>query len=160
MPLSLIAAISKNNCIGKNGTLPWHIPEDFQHFKTVTMGKVVLMGRKTWESLPEKFRPLPGRKNVVITRQTAYTIPKGVELYPTIEQALLVHPTEEVVSIGGAEIYRQTIDHADRLYITHVHQHVDGDAFFPEIDDRVWEEAARETHDGFDVVEYVRKSKV
>ncbi len=151
--LSLIAGISQNNCIGHNGQLPWHIPEDLKHFREVTAGKTVLMGRKTWESLPEKFRPLPNRTNLIITRQTDYSVPAGVEIYTTIEEAVTKHP-EEVIVIGGAEIYKQTIDQADRLYITHINQTVTGDAFFPEIDLNVWKEIEREDHEGYSFVTY------
>lgn len=154
MSLSLIAAIAENNCIGKNNTLPWHIPEDLKHFKEVTRGKTVLMGRKTWESLPERFRPLPDRLNIVITRQSPYTVPAGVEVYASPEEAVAARPLEEIMVIGGAEMYRQTIDQADTLYITHVKQSVEGDAFFPVIDPAVWKEAECEDHDGFSFVTY------
>lgn len=151
--LSLIAGISQNNCIGQNGQLPWHIPEDLKHFREVTAGKTVLMGRKTWESLPEKFRPLPNRTNIIITRQTDYSVPTGVEVYATIDEAIAKHP-EEIVVIGGAEIYKQTIDQADRLYITHINQTVNGDAFFPEIDLNIWHEVERADHEGYSFVTY------
>lgn len=157
MSLSLIAGISQNNCIGLNGQLPWHIPEDLKHFREVTSGKTVLMGRKTWESLPEKFRPLPNRINIVITRQTDYSVPAGVEVYATIDEAVAAHPNEEIMVIGGAEIYKQTIDKAEKLYVTHVNQAVDGDAFFPTIDLTVWQENEREDRDGFSFVTYTRK---
>lgn len=154
MSLSLIAGISKNNCIGKNGQLPWNIPEDLKHFREMTAGKTVLMGRKTWESLPEKFRPLPKRTNIIITRQTDYPVPVGVEVYATIDEATAKHPDEEIMVIGGAEIYRQTIAKADTLYMTHIDQTVDGDAFFPEIDLNVWKEQEREDHEGYSFVTY------
>lgn len=156
MPLLLIAAISKNNCIGNHGEIPWRLPEDMKHFKNLTMDKIVLMGRKTWESLPEKWRPLPGRKNIVITRQNEYAVPDGVEIYHTVEAAIAAHPNEDACVIGGAEIYRQTIDQADTLYITHVEKTVDGDAFFPEIDATVWKETEREKHEGYAFVTYKR----
>ena len=152
--LSLIAAISENNCIGKNNTLPWNIPEDMKHFKDITSGNVVLMGRNTWESIPEKFRPLPNRKNIVVTRKENYVVPEGVELYSSIEEPLDKYKKENLFVIGGASIYKQTIDKADTLYITEVHRQVDGDAFFPEIDKQVWQEKSREKHDGFDFVLY------
>ncbi|MBP7992052.1 MAG: dihydrofolate reductase [Candidatus Magasanikbacteria bacterium] len=154
MSLSLIAGISKNNCIGKNGQLPWDIPEDLKHFREVTAGKTVLMGRKTWESLPEKFRPLPKRTNIIITRQTDYSVPAGVKVYATIDEATAAHPSEEIMVIGGAEIYRQTIDIADTLYMTHIDQTVDGDAFFPTINLTIWKETTREDHDGYSFVTY------
>lgn len=152
--ISLIAAITKNNCIGKSGTLPWYIPEDIQHFKQLTMGKTVLMGRKTWESLPAKFRPLPNRKNVVITRQKDYPVPDSVEVFHTVDDAILAHADRDIMVIGGAEIYSQTIDRADTLFITHVDRVVDGDAFFPTIDPGIWKETEGEDHVGFSFVTY------
>ena len=157
MSLALIAAIAENNCIGKNNQLPWHIPEDLKHFKDVTADTVVLMGRKTWESIPEKFRPLPKRINIVISRQPNLPLPPGVEVYQSIDAALGAHANDTVVVIGGAEIYKQTIDRADTLYITHIQQTVDGDAFFPTIDPGLWKETEREKHDGFDFVTYKKR---
>lgn len=154
--IALIAAIAKNNCIGKDNQLPWHIPEDLEHFKKLTTGKVVLMGRKTWESIPEKFRPLPNRKNLVITRNTNYEIPKGMEIFNNTESALEKYKDQDVFVIGGAGIYKQTIDLADTLYITHVHKEVEGDAFFPEIDPEIWKEVEREDHEKFSFVTYKR----
>jgi dihydrofolate reductase len=137
--VSLIAAISQNNCIGKNGTLPWHIPEDMAHFRNITRGKPVIMGRNTWESLPERFRPLPGRKNIVITRQTAYTVPNGVLVYHSLEDAIASQANvPEIMIIGGAQLYAEALPIVDRLYITQVPMFVDGDTFFPEIDMRIW----------------------
>lgn len=154
--ISLIAGISQNNCIGKNGQLPWHLPEDLKHFREVTTGKIVLMGRKTWESLPAKFRPLPNRLNLIVTRQADYVVPNEVEIYTTIEAAETAHPTEEIMVIGGAEIYRQTIDRANKLYITHINQIIEGDAFFPEIDLAIWQETERTDHEGFSFVTYIK----
>ncbi len=157
MSLALIAAVSKNNCIGRGGTLPWHIPEDLAHFKALTRGTTVLMGRKTWESIPEKFRPLPGRKNVVISRQPDYPVPDGVALFTSPDAALAAHQNELVMVIGGAELYRQTINQADTLYLTHVDREVDGDAFFPPIDATIWERTVEEPHTGFTFVTYTRR---
>lgn len=154
--LTLIAAVAKNGCIGINGKLPWHIPEDFAHFKRYTTGKVVCMGRKTWESLPPKFRPLPNRMNVVVTRQEQYSVPSGVEVYATIDDALRQHTHDDVYIIGGAQLYAQTIDRADRLIITHVDWVVDGDAFFPEIKQQRWSVTTREDHGEFSFVAYER----
>lgn len=154
--ITLIAAISKNNCIGKNGKVPWHIPEDLEHFKHATMGKTVLMGRKTWESIPEKYRPLPNRKNIVITRQSSYAVPEGVDIYETVDKALAAHAEEDIVVVGGGEIYAQTIDRADVLDITHVDQDVEGDAFFPKINPTVWKNKKREQRKGYAFVTYAR----
>jgi dihydrofolate reductase len=152
--IALIAAISENNCIGKNNTLPWHIPEDMKHFRKLTDGKTVVMGRKTWESIPEKFRPLPNRKNIVITRNTDYPVPAGVILYHSIEE-VLKHETRDIIVIGGAEIYAQSIHHADTLYITEVRTFIeDGTAFFPTIDPTIWKETEREDHEHFSFVTY------
>lgn len=152
--ISLIAAISENNCIGKDNLLPWHLPEDLKHFKELTTGKTVLMGRKTWESIPEKFRPLPNRKNIVITTQSDFIVPEGVEIYHAINDAISAHTNEDIFIIGGATIYTQTINLADTLYITHVHQVVDGDAFFPSIDQNIWKETERKNHENFSFVTY------
>lgn len=153
-----VVAIAENNCIGKDGTLPWHLPEDLKHFKKVTTGKIVLMGRKTWESLPEKFRPLPNRKNIVITRNESYAVPQDVNVYNTIDAALAAHTGEDIMIIGGGQIYAQTMDAADTLYITHVAQSVDGDAFFPEIDSAHWKEIERDDREGYSFVTYTRIS--
>ncbi len=151
--IALVAALSENNCIGKNGTLPWHIPEDMKKFKEITTGHTVVMGRKTWESIPEKFRPLPNRKNIVITRNTGYAVPDSVLVYHSIDDAM-EHETGDIMIIGGAEIYNQSINHADTLYITHVKTFIeDGTAFFPTIDSS-WKEVEREDHEHFSFVTY------
>ncbi len=154
--IALVAAIAKNNCIGVDNDLPWHLPEDLKHFKKLTSGKTVLMGRKTWESLPEKFRPLPNRTNIVITRQATYSVPEGVELYTSIDAALDAHKKEDVMVIGGAQIYSQTIQSADLLYITHVETTVDGHAFFPAIDPTQWKVTEKDPREGFSFVTYER----
>lgn len=155
MSISLIAAIAENNCIGNNNALPWHIPEDLKRFKEITSGKTVLMGRKTWESIPEKFRPLPNRKNIVISTQQNFSVPEGVYLYHSLSEALHAH-SEDLFIIGGAHMYAQTIDLADTLYITHVHQTVPGDTFFPHIDPSIWKKIDTEHHDTFSFVTYKR----
>lgn len=158
MSLSLIAAVSKNNCIGKNGELPWHIPEDMKHFKAVTKDKVVLMGRKTWESIPEKFRPLPKRKNVIITRKEDYRAPEDVDVFHSVKEALDSYKDQNIICIGGGEIYSLCMKDADRLYMTHIDKQVDAcDTFFPHIDTEIWKETEREDHDGFSFVTYERK---
>lgn len=153
--IALIAAIDTNNCIGKDGALPWHIPEDLAHFKKLTEGKTILMGRKTWESLPEKYRPLPNRTNIVITRQNSYALPAGVLCYDSVDVALAAHKNEDSMVIGGGEIFTQTIKKADVLYMTHVNQTVNAcTAFFPPINPTIWRETEREDHDGFSFVTY------
>lgn len=156
--LTLVAAISKNNCLGVKNTLPWHIPEDFKRLQTITTGKVLVMGRKTWESIPLKRRPLPNRVNVVITREPKENFPPGVEVYQTIARALAAHPNEEIVGFGGQKIFEEMIPIADCLEITHVHQTVEVcDAYFPPIDPAVWKESWREDHPSFSFVTYQRK---
>jgi dihydrofolate reductase len=157
MSISLIAAISKNYVIGKDNDLPWHIPEDLKHFRDLTRGKTVLMGRKTWESIPEKFRPLPKRTNIVITRNADYELPEGVILSDNIKAVLENYKDEEVMVIGGGGIYAQTIDMADTLYMTHIDMEVEGDILFPHIDTNIWEETTREDHEGFSFVTYKKK---
>lgn len=154
--VTIVAAVARNGCIGKDGTLPWRIPEDMKRYRAITMGKVVVMGRKTWESIPDKFRPLPGRTNVVITRQAAYRLPAGVERYESLAAALAAHARDEVVINGGGAVYAEAMARADVLDLTLVHRDVDGDTFFPPVDPAVWAETEREDHDGFSFVTYRR----
>ncbi len=142
--LSLIAALDENHLIGRNGDLPWRLPADLQHFKRLTTGKTVLMGRKTWQSLG---RPLPNRDNWVITRDTAFAAP-GARVFASLDAALqAAQPLPELMVIGGAELYRQTLDIADVLYLTRVHARIEGgDTWFPPIPADVFVETTREDH--------------
>ena len=127
--------MDRNRLIGNNNQLPWYLPADFAHFKTVTMGKPVIMGRKTYESIG---KPLPGRTNIVLSRSSATRF-EGVECVSSFEQALaLVPDAEEVMVIGGSTIYEMLLPRADRLYLTYVEAEFDGDAWFPEIDNNQW----------------------
>ena len=156
--LSLIAAVAKNYCIGKDNRLPWSIPEDLQHFKDVTSGKTVLMGRKTFESILGYLKkPLPNRKSIIITRNLDYKVPTGVEVYNDIDKAMNKYLDEEIFVIGGAGIYKQTIDKADKLYITWIDKEVDGDTFFPKVNKNQWKKITEEKHPGFNFVEYIKK---
>jgi dihydrofolate reductase len=154
--VTIVAAVATNGCIGQHGGLPWRIPEDLQRYRRITMGKVVVMGRKTWESIPEKHRPLPGRTNVVVTRDPSYPLPAGVERVGSLEDALAAHAGDDVVINGGGTIYERALARADALDITRVHRDVAGDTFFPPIDPAVWKETWREDHDGFSFVTYAR----
>ena len=155
--ITLFVAMSQNNCIGKNGEIPWHIPEDMNRLKTNTTGKVLIMGRKTWESIPEKYRPLSNRTNVVISRDSQYNVPEGVEVYSDIDAAVAAHKEEEIIGFGGQSVYEALMDTADLLDVCHVEKVVeDGTAFFPEIDMTIWKESWREDHDGFSFVQYKR----
>lgn len=155
--ISLIAAISENNCIAKDGHIPWDIPADMKFFKEKTLGHTVVMGRKTWEAIPPQFQPLPNRTNIVVTKNIDYSLPEHVIKHTILSDALIHAPQEELFVIGGGEIYAETIAVADMLYITHVHQTIDGDIFFPEINKNEWIETWREDHDGFSFVIYKRK---
>ncbi|MFI5148932.1 MAG: dihydrofolate reductase [Bacteroidia bacterium] len=138
MIISIIAAISDNNVLGKDNKLIWHLPADLKHFKELTNGHHMIMGRKTWESIGSK--PLPGRTSIVITRDKNYKA-EGCILVHSLEEALeSAKGQEEVFVIGGAEIYRQAMDKASKLYITRVHHKFEGDTFFPEIG-KEWFEA-------------------
>ena len=149
LPLAVIVAAAENGVIGRNNALPWHLPEDLRYFKRVTMGKPIVMGRKTFESIG---RPLPGRSNIVITRNPDFR-PPGVKVVASLEEALslateiaLIDGAAELVVIGGAEIYREAIPRAERLYLTEVHARVEGDARLPTIDWGQWREVGRERH--------------
>jgi dihydrofolate reductase len=145
MIVSLIAAVAENNVIGKDNRLIWRMPADMKFFKDKTTGHCVVTGRKNYESIPEKFRPLPDRNNIVVTRQKKYSAP-GAIVVNTIEDAVNVSKSKnetELFIIGGANIYTQTIPTADRLYITWIHHTFEGDAFFPPIDPSKWKETTR-----------------
>ena len=141
MKVALIVAVSQNNVIGRDNELPWHLPEDLQYFKSVTMGKPILMGRKTYDSIG---RPLPGRTNIVITRDPGWAA-EGVVVVNSLEDAISAGAeackaadSDEVMVIGGAQIYRDCLPIAEKLYLTKVEAEVDGDAFFPKIDMDQW----------------------
>lgn len=143
MNINIIVATAQNNAIGKNNQLLWHLPADLKHFKQVTSGHTILMGRKTYDSIG---RPLPNRRNIVITRQ-AISI-EGCEVASSVDEGLeLCHGEEEVFVIGGAEIYEQTIDRCKRIYLTLVHQNFDGDAYFSELDETKWKIISRTDHE-------------
>jgi dihydrofolate reductase len=154
MKLTLIAAVARNGCIGKGGTLPWRLPADLQHLRRVTMGCPVVMGRKTWDSLPPRFRPLPGRRNIVVTRQAQWRA-DGAEAVPSLEAALgRVADAAKVFVIGGAELYRAALPRADELVLTEIAREFDGDAHFPDWDRAQFREVSRDVHradppDGF-----------
>ena len=145
MPLHLIYARSRNNVIGKDGDLPWHLPEDLAHFKRTTLGQAVVMGRVTWESIPEKFRPLPGRRNVVVSRQTDY-VAAGATMVASLTDALaLFHADEVVWLIGGAQLYAHALPLAAQLVVTEIDADFEGDAFAPTLGPE-WVETERSQH--------------
>ncbi len=126
--IGLVWAQSANGVIGRDGTLPWHLPEDLKLFRSLTTGTTVLMGRRTWESLPPRFRPLPGRRNLVLSR----TPQEGVETFPDLPQALAA-VAGDVWVIGGAAVYRAALPLADRIVVTEVQESFDGDTFAPDV---------------------------
>lgn len=142
--ISIIVAVSEDYGIGKDKELLWQIPEDMKRFKKLTYGQTVIMGKKTWESLPKK--PLPGRRNIVLTDDPLEYIECSITAY-SIEDALdKCGKDEEIFIIGGGSIYRQFMPLADRLYITHIHKKAPADTFFPEIDCSIWEIIEKEEH--------------
>ena len=131
MKVSLVAAVARSGVIGLAGGLPWRIPEDAQRFRTLTMGHPVVMGRRTWDSLPDRFRPLPGRRNVVVTRNRAWRA-SGAEQVGSLKSALaLLDGEAQVFVIGGGELYAEALPLADELLLTEIDAEVDGDTFFP-----------------------------
>lgn len=133
--ISIIVAIDRNNAIGRNNDIPWHISADLKRFKSITMGHTVMMGRNTWESLP--FKPLKGRRNIVISK--SMTAVEGMEVAKSVDEAIRMVNDEDVFVIGGEQIYSQTIGHADRLIVTHVDIEAESaDRFFPAIDMNIW----------------------
>lgn len=166
MIISLIAALTENRVIGKSNDLPWHLPDDMKYFMQTTVGHHVIMGRKNYESIPGKFRPLANRTNIVVTRQEEYdapgcivvnSIPAGIDIAIDNREA-------EVFIIGGAEIYTQSLAFANRLYLTEIQTSLEGDAFFPMFNKYEWNEISRKHHPAdaqhqyaFDFVIYEKK---
>jgi dihydrofolate reductase len=163
MPIiSLVVAIAKNRAIGKDNHLLCHLPEDMRHFREVTLGKPVIMGRKTWESLPDAFRPLPGRPNIVVSRNAAYQA-EGATVVSSLEEAIAQAGNVEQISIiGGADIFRLALPIADVLDMTEIDASFDADTFFPEFSPEDWQEMSRQTQKSqngltFSFVEYRRR---
>ena len=156
----VIVAVAKNNAIGKDGDITWDIPEDFQHFKDLTMGHPCIMGDITYETLPEKARPLPGRENIVLTFDKKYN-PEGTTIFHSWEEALeYVKDKEKVFICGGATIYKLGLKVADTFELTRVHKEiVDADTFFPEVNCDEWELKAEEKHEEYSFLTYKRKKK-
>lgn len=145
MRLNLIYARAANGVIGKNNALPWHLPEDMAHFKRMTAGCPVIMGRKTWDSLPPKFRPLPGRTNIVVTRQAGWQA-DGAQVANSLSDAIaLAGDAPEAWVIGGAQIYAEALPHAQRAVVTEIARDYEGDAHAPVLD-AAWHETARASH--------------
>lgn len=154
IPISLVVARARDGTIGDKGGMPWHIGADLRRFKALTMGKPVIMGRKTWESLPKK--PLPGRTNIVVTRDRAFAAP-GVRVVHDVEDALTLGVSEhatEIMVIGGAEIFAAVLPRATRVHLTEIDADFAGDTTMPAFDPRDWRESARERHTSEDGLAY------
>ncbi len=160
--LTIIAAASENNALGKDNQLVWHLPDDFKRFKNLTSGHYIVMGRKTFESFP---KPLPNRTHIIITRQNDYEVPEGCLVASSLQHAIQLCPkNEEVFIIGGGEIYKQSIEIADTIDLTRVHTTIEADTFFPEIDETKWKLVFEEFHSkdekhdyDFTFLTYIRK---
>ena len=143
MLISLIVAMAEQRVIGRGNAMPWHLPADLRHFKAVTMGKPVVMGRRTFESIG---RPLPGRRNLVISRNPEWQA-AGVDVAPSLEAALaMLADCEEVMIIGGGQLYAEALPRADRLYLTHIELAVEGDTFFPDYQRYQWQQIEQSSH--------------
>jgi len=160
--VSLVAAVTRDGVIGLAGGLPWRIPEDAQRFRALTMGHPVVMGRRTWDSLPDRFRPLPGRRNVVVTRNRAWRA-SGAEQVVSLKSALaLLDGEAQVFVIGGGELYAESLPLADELLLTEIETELEGDTFFPAWERKDFVESSREDYvsEGgipFAFVKYVRR---
>ena len=164
MKLHLILARAANGVIGKNNTLPWHLPEDMAHFKRTTLGCPVIMGRKTWDSLPPRFRPLPGRLNIVVTRQQDWQADGALAAHSLQEACALCPAASNAWVIGGEKVYAQALALADTAVVTEIDADFEGDAFAPKFGAQ-WTEIARDPHTsstglGFSFVTYMNNSKV
>lgn len=138
--ISFVVAMDENRAIGKDNDLPWYLPNDLKYFKKTTMGKPIVMGRKTYESIG---KPLPGRENIVVTRDQSYEA-EGTTILHSVDEILQIN-AEEICVIGGSEIFKQFLPVADRLYITEIHHTFDADTYFPELKDNEWKEVSRTT---------------
>ena len=166
MEIAMIAAVAENGVIGKDNDLVWSLPDDMKYLMNTTKDHFILLGRKNYESLPPKFRPLPNRTNVVITRQPAFQLDNAFVVHSLKEAIDLCKKEnqEKIFVIGGGQIYEQALPQTDTLYITEIHHSFDGDTFFPDYDKNEWKEVSREHHEkderhkySFDFVVYKRK---
>lgn len=148
--INLIVAMANNNVIGSKNDLPWYLPADLKHFKELTSGHAVIMGRNTLESILNRLgKPLPNRQNIVVSRNESYQV-EGIEVVGSIEAALEAASDEEVFIIGGAQVYQQALPLVERIYVTQVNAKIDGDAFFPNLNPEQWREVANEPHQADD----------
>ena len=144
--IAYVVAMDDNRLIGRDNDLPWRLPDDMAWFRRQTLGKPCIMGRKTYDSLPRRFRPLPGRLNIVVTRNVDYEAPGAIVVHSVEDALQAAGEVEEIVIVGGAELFRRLMPIVDRLYLTEVHGAVEGDVFFPEYDRAQWREIYRQEH--------------
>ena len=171
MRISIIVAASENNVIGRDGSIPWHLPDDLKYFRKKTEGHPVIMGRKNFESIVKALgKPLPNRENIIVTRESTYEA-DDCEIASSLEEAIMYghkdNDQEEIFIIGGGEIYKQAMELCNYVYLTRVHAWIAGDVVFPEIDPEVWEEVEREEHPAdtkhkfaFTYIMYKRKNRL
>ncbi|MDP7069710.1 MAG: dihydrofolate reductase [Candidatus Peribacteraceae bacterium] len=171
MRISIIVAASENNIIGRDNSIPWHLPDDLKFFRKKTEGHPVIMGRKNFESIVAALgKPLPNRNNIIVTRESTYEA-AGCQTASSLEEAIMYghqdNDKEEIFVIGGGEIYKQAMDLCNYMYLTRIHAWIAGDITFPEVDSEVWEEVEREEHKadtkhkfGFTFLTYKRKSRL
>ncbi len=155
MSVTLIAAVARNGVIGADGGIPWHLPEDFAHFKATTLGHLLVMGRATYESIG---RPLPGRITIVVTRDPDWSA-EGVLVAHSVEEAVAMAGDGEVFVAGGATIYEAALPYADVQLLSEVDLEPDGDTFYPPVDTAVWSEVSREPREGFTIVRWERLAR-
>ena len=148
MLISLIAALTRNHVIGQSNSLPWHLPDDMKYFMQTTKEHHVIMGRRNYDSIPEKFRPLPNRTNIVVTRQNEFHAP-GCKLVHSLDEGIEIARLAgegELFVIGGSDMYKLGMPHAQRLYLTEIQADLKGDTFFPPFDRKIWQEVSRKHH--------------
>jgi len=144
--IAFVVAMDENRLIGRDNDLPWRLPDDMGWFRRQTMGKPCIMGRKTYDSLPDRFRPLPGRLNIVVTRNREYEAPGAVVVHSVDDALRAAGDVEEIAIIGGAELFRRLLPMADRLYLTQIHGASEGDVYFPQFEMDNWDEIFRQEH--------------
>lgn len=152
----IIAAVAENNVIGKDGDIPWHYSEDMKHFKQKTTGNTVIMGRKTFQSLPDSFKPLPDRQNIVLTRSDFSPQSESVTVANSLDEAWVRANNEKVFIIGGEGVYEQSLEQTDKMILTEIKGEYEGDTYFPEWNEEKWRETEREEKNEFSFVEHER----
>ena len=144
--IAFVVAMDENRLIGRDNDLPWRLPDDMGWFRRQTMGKPCIMGRKTYDSLPDRFRPLPGRLNIVVTRNREYEAPGAVVVHSIGDAIKAAGDVEEIAIIGGADLFRRLLPIADRLYLTQIHGAAEGDVYFPQFEMDGWDQTFRQEH--------------